>query len=455
MRRSDLDRLYPRRATWIKKKWSIPKFRWSVILLGMLFLFAFGVMRYLSKRFGSLPVQSASDDLTGFRPFLPTDPWNNRVEDAPVDPVSDGIIKNIGFDSPIKADFGAGYRIKPFGIPYTIVRTGVPLVSVVFDYESDNVGYPIPPDVKIEEGINSKGDRHIILIDREANKLYELYNAFPSWKGDGTWVAGSGAVFDLRYNTNRPKGWTSADGAGLPIFPGLARYDEVARGEIPHALRFTVKRTRAAYVAPANHKTSKYTDPNLPPMGMRVRLKASVPIDDLPPQARVVAQALKKYGMLLADNGGNWYISGTPDYRWNDSDLKSLRRLKGRDFEVIKLGWTGDTSGENHRVVLKRFFEKGIIIAKKQMALDHGLPLSGQSKQEWLKKMLEYEDDAEFKKVISVIVQKTNGFGNIADAMKDYPQWFDNKIIQHILESENKGDLVKGIEFGVAYYADK
>jgi hypothetical protein len=186
--------------------------------------------------------------------------------------------------------------------------------------------------VHIEGGRSSTGDRHAILIDKDACKLYELYALYP--KGSG-WAAGSGAIWNLRSNALRPAGWTSADAAGLPIFPGLARYDEVARGVIDHALRFTAARTRRPYVYPARHYASSSDDPSLPPMGMRVRLKASVDISGFPKQARVVLQALKTYGMILADNGSNWYISGAPNPHWSNDDLHSLGRITGSMFEVV------------------------------------------------------------------------------------------------------------------------
>ena len=191
-------------------------------------------------------------------------------------------------------------------------------------------------DAPVEGGPNGAGDRHVIVIDRDNWKLYELYRAFPDGAG---WNAESGAVFDLNSNALRPAGWTSADAAGLPIFPGLVRYDEVfGRREITHALRFTASRTRRAYVAPARHFASSNTDSNLPPMGMRVRLKASVDIAGYSPAMQVILRALKKYGMILADNGSNWYVSGAPDARWNDSELNTLKSLKGSDFEVLKMG---------------------------------------------------------------------------------------------------------------------
>lgn len=206
-------------------------------------------------------------------------------------------------------------------------------MSFAYDDESDHGPYPIPHNAPIEGGASSTGDRHVIVLDRDSWKLYELYYAFPN--GNGSWRAGSGAIFDLGSNTLRPVGWTSADAAGLPILPGLVRYDEVSAGEIPHALRFTVSRTRRAYLSPARHWASSDTSSLRPPMGMRVRLKTSVNISSYPASAQVILRALRKYGMMVADNGSDWYVSGTADTRWNDTELNTLKNLKGSDFEVV------------------------------------------------------------------------------------------------------------------------
>jgi len=215
------------------------------------------------------------------------------------------------------------------------VAVAQPKVHVSFDYgsESDKGPYPIPPNVKIEGGPKSDGDRHALIVDRDSCKLYELYALQRTGSG---WTAGSGAIFDLRSNKVRPAGWTSADAAGLPILPGLARWNgDASTGVIRHALRFTVERTRKAYVYPARHYASSSTDPSLPPMGLRVRLKASVDISHLPRQARIVAQAMKTYGLILADNGSNWYVSGAPSPRWSNDQLHALGALHGSDFEVV------------------------------------------------------------------------------------------------------------------------
>jgi hypothetical protein len=207
---------------------------------------------------------------------------------------------------------------------------------VTFEYadESDGSRYPIPRDAPIEGGPDADGDRHVLLVDRDRCRLYELYDAHPL-DGGARWRAGSGAIFDLRSNRLRPAGWTSADAAGLPILPGLARFGEVAKGSIDHALRFTARRTRRAYVYPARHFASDSTDRALPPMGLRVRLKRAASLAGLGPQARIVARALQRYGALLADNGSPWFFSGAPDRRWDNDDLQTLRRLQGSDFEVV------------------------------------------------------------------------------------------------------------------------
>jgi hypothetical protein len=285
------------------------------------------------------PDLGVNADLHGRRPLPDDNPWNSPVDGMPVDPNSDALIASIGLIDGLHPDFGASYNGGPFGIPYVVVSGNTPGVQVSFDYadESDPGPYPIPPGAPVEGGVSSSGDRHVLVIDRDHWKLYELYAAYPTLTGN--WVAGAGAIFDLGSNALRPAGWTSADAAGLPIFPGLVRYDEVVgQGVIRHALRFTVQHTRHAYVSPARHFASSDTSPNLPPMGMRVRLKASVDISGFPPSARVILQALKTYGMMVADNGGDWFISGAPDARWNDAELNTLKQVTGSDFEVVAMG---------------------------------------------------------------------------------------------------------------------
>jgi hypothetical protein len=264
--------------------------------------------------------------------FPKTNAWNRRVDRLPVAPNSAALVRSIGLGTGLHADFGSGlWEGSPIGIPITVVPRSQRKVRVAFEYadESDRGPYPIPRSVKIEGG----SDRHALIVDRGACRLYELYALERSGTG---WRAGSGAIWSLRSNRLRPAGWTSADAAGLPIMPGLARYDEVRRGVIDHALRFTAARTRRAYVWPARHFASSSTDPNLPPMGLRVRLKASFDVRPFPRQARIVLIALKRYGMMLADNGANWYVTGAPNPAWSNEQLHTLSRVKGSDFEVVE-----------------------------------------------------------------------------------------------------------------------
>jgi len=262
--------------------------------------------------------------------------WNTPVDTLPVDANSDAYIATIGADAHVHADFGSGtWEGGPIGIPYVDVPGTQPFVDVTFDYtdESDAGPYPIPPAAPIEGGPESDGDRHVLVVDRDNCILYELFHAFP--QPDGSWEAGSGAIFDLGSHALRPAGWTSADAAGLPILPGLARYDEVAEGEIRHALRFTSSSTRRAYVWPARHFAPYHEEPSSPPMGQRFRLRADFDISDFSPEVQVILKALKKYGMILADNGSSWYISGAPDERWDNDALHELHQVKGSDFEAV------------------------------------------------------------------------------------------------------------------------
>jgi hypothetical protein len=272
-------------------------------------------------------------------PVFPKDnPWNERVDRAPVAPNSAELIRSIGLGAHLHPDFGSGtWEGAPIGIPYVTVSRRQRRVPVRFDYadESDRGPYPIPPNVPIEGGRRSSGDRHVIVVDRDRCRAYELYAAYPI-SGGARWRAGSGAIWNLRSNRLRPRNWTSADAAGLPILPGLARSEEVRRGEIDHALRFTAPKTGRAYVNPARHYASGSSDPALPPMGLRVRLVPSYDISGFPRQARVILQALKRYGMILADNGSPWYISGSPSRAWNDDDLHQLQRVHGDAFEVVR-----------------------------------------------------------------------------------------------------------------------
>jgi hypothetical protein len=261
--------------------------------------------------------------------------WNTRIDALPVAANSQAYVNTNGVTKGVHADFGVGlWDSGPIGIPYT-TTVGAP-VAVTFDYagESDPGPYPIPPNPPIEGGPNSDGDRHILILDQTACKLYELFYAWP--QTDGSWQAGSGAIFNLRSNALRPDTWTSADAAGLPILAGLVRYDEIAAGAINHALRFTAPQTRKAYVWPARHYASSLTGAQYPPMGQRFRLRASFDISTFSATNQVILRALKTYGMILADNGSSWYLSGAPDERWNNDDLRQLQtRVHGSDFEAV------------------------------------------------------------------------------------------------------------------------
>jgi len=255
----------------------------------------------------------------------------------PVDANSAAYVATIGASANVHADFGSGlWDGGPIGIPYVIVPGTQPRVPVTFDYddESDPGPYPIPPDAPIEGGAESDGDRHVLVVDRAACVLYELYYAFPV-DGGVAWTAGSGAIYDLSSHALRPQTWTSADAAGLPILPGLVRYEEVAAGEIRHALRFTVPETRRTYVWPARHYASDLTGTQYPPMGQRFRLKADFDISGFSPNVQVILRTLKKYGMMLADNGSSWYISGMPDERWDNDELHELHQVTGAVFEAV------------------------------------------------------------------------------------------------------------------------
>jgi hypothetical protein len=267
-----------------------------------------------------------------------TNVWNRRVDGLPVRSDSATLMSRVGLTRYLHPDFGsfAGY-----GIPINAVTSATPRSAVKFTWpsESDAGPYPIPASPKIE-GAGAPGDRHLLMLDMTACRLWELFAAS---KGASGWSAGSGAIYDLRSNALRPDGWTSADAAGLPIYPGLARYDEVAAGVIAHALRFTVPQTRKAHIYPARHDASSLTGASYPPMGLRLRLKAGVNIGSFGPQSRVILLALKRYGMILADNGSAYYVSGAPDPRWDDDDLHALHGITGSMFEVVNT--TGFVNG--------------------------------------------------------------------------------------------------------------
>jgi hypothetical protein len=274
--------------------------------------------------------------LNGRRPFPADNPWNTDVSSAAVDPSSGTLIASCGLRN-LHPDFGTTFDGAPNGIPYVVVFAGQPKVPVSFDIpsESDPGPYPIPSNAPIEGGSGSAGDRHVLVVDVDDWKLYELFDA-RSTNGGASWHAGSGAVFDLNSNALRPAGWTSADAAGLPIFPGLVRYDEaVEQHAVNHALRFTCPRSRKAYLSPARHFASNDTSRALPPMGMRVRLKANFDTTSYSPTVRSILRAMMRYGMLMADNGTGWYVSGAPDSRWDDADLATLARVPSTAFEVV------------------------------------------------------------------------------------------------------------------------
>ncbi|MBI3410125.1 MAG: hypothetical protein HY040_17420 [Planctomycetes bacterium] len=314
-------------------------FTWIRLITGLLAITAPVVCGADGNPQEPIPVKlGAGASLSGKRLFPDDNPWNQDISMEPVDPNSDKLIASIGANKPLHPDFGTVYQGAPNGIPYIVVDGKQPKVPVNFRYtdESDPGPYPIPADAPIEGGPKSKGDRHILVLDRDNWKLYELFSAYPDGRG---WKAASGAIFDLKSNKLRPAGWTSADAAGLPILPGLVRYDEaVEQKKIEHALRFTVAKSRRGYVAPATHFASRHADENLAPMGMRVRLKTDFNMAGYPAEAQVILKALQHYGMIVADNGGDWFLSGAPDPRWNDDNLRALKKVKGRDFEVVKMG---------------------------------------------------------------------------------------------------------------------
>jgi hypothetical protein len=275
--------------------------------------------------------------LEGCPVFPDNNIWNTPVDQLPVDPQSQNYINTIGPNLHLHPDFGSGtWNGFPIGIPYNVVPGTQVKVPVVFQYsgESDAGPYPIPSNPLIE-GDPTQGDRHILILDRDHCLLYELFSAM---KENGSWYAGSGAIFDLNANNLRTADWTSADAAGLPILPGLVRYAEVASGEINHAVRFTVQHTRNAYLWPARHQASNSTNPAYPAMGQRFRLKASFDISGFPTQIQVILRALKKFGMIVADNGSNWYISGVPDPNWNNDMLvNQLSKVPGSEFEAVDI----------------------------------------------------------------------------------------------------------------------
>jgi len=279
--------------------------------------------------------------LGGCRLFPPSNMWNTPIDDLDVHPLSADYIASIGADTYVHPDFGTTWQGAPNGIPYDIVPDDQPLVAVSFEYadESDRGPYPIPADAHIEGGPDGDGDRHVLILRQGSCILYELYNAWP--QQDGSWQAGSGAIWHLDRNEQRPAGWTSADAAGLAILPGLVRWEEVyQQGQINHAIRVTLEQIQRAYIRPASHSDGRCgSDPGCPPMGLRLRLKASFDESVFPQPLQVIMRAMKRYGLVVADTGGDMYISGVPDERWDDDVLHQLHQLTADNFEAV---YTGD-----------------------------------------------------------------------------------------------------------------
>jgi hypothetical protein len=294
----------------------------------------FGKIGNFTTTTAPVPNLGIGADLNGALPFPSDNPWNQDISKLPVDPNSANLIASIGLTTGLHPDFGSN---PSYGIPYIIVpgtQAPVQITFTAYGDESDPGPYPIPSNAPIEGG----SDHHVLVVDRDHWVLYEMFLA-SKVAGTSNWKAACGAKFDLNSDALRPEFWTSADAAGLPIFPGLVRYDEVVtHGAIHHALRFTASKTRKAFVSPARHWASSNTSVNTPPMGMRVRLKSSFNINPFPAEVQVILAALQKYGMFLADNGSNWYISGASDPRWNDTNLHTLSSVHGSNFEVVKMG---------------------------------------------------------------------------------------------------------------------
>ncbi len=327
-------------------------FRFATLVF--LFLAAVAVSSLIPTRKASMqgrPEQSAAAaatpdigigaSLNGARPFPANNPWNMDISRFPVHPNSLNLLTSIGLNTGLHPDFGTFWQGAPIGIPYVVVagsQAKVPMNFTSWPGESDPGPYPFPPNAPVEGGAAASGDRHVLTVDRDGWKLYETYSSYPINSG-ASWDAANGAVWNLSSNKLRTTGWTSADAAGLPIFPGLVRRDEVVQiAEIKHALRFTAQTTRTSYVYPATHQAGSTSNVNAPPMGLRLRLKASFNINDsrFSPNVRVILRALQKYGLILADNGSNWYISGTHDPLWDDDELSKLSIVKGGDFEVVQ-----------------------------------------------------------------------------------------------------------------------
>jgi len=314
----------------------------AAVVLSSCNLATFPLLAGASPRASSAAVVDANvstgPTIAGCPVFPSNNPWNEDVSKLPVRSDSAAMIAAIsatGGKMMLHADFGGDGA---YGIPFIIVpatEKKEPIHYTAYGDESSPGPFPIPPTAPVEGGAASTGDRHVLVIQRGTCHLYELYDAF--WRGT-YWDAGSGVNWNLKSNKLRPLGWTSADAAGLPIFAGLARYGETATGTIDHALRFTVAQTQRGYIFPATHYASSSTNPDLPPMGLRLRLKASYSLARFHGEALVILEALKKYGMIVADNGSSWYISGAADPRWNDNDLDQLKTVPGSAFEAVNTG---------------------------------------------------------------------------------------------------------------------
>jgi hypothetical protein len=308
--------------------------RWAALALVALAL-APGLSASAARRHSTAHQRARSGPREYSCPVLPADNALNRdIAAAPVDPNSASYVASIGPSLHLHADFGTN---PSYGIPFAVVGRTQPKVPIEFsEYgeQSDPGPYPIPPNAPVE-GAGEAGDRHVLVVQKGSCRLYELYNA---QRSSGGWRAGSGAAFNLRSNALRPEGWTSADAAGLPIFPLLARYRELHAGRIAHALRVTVTKTQRGYIHPATHFASSSSDPALPPMGLRLRLKSSFSLAGYHGQALVILQALKRYGLIVADNGSSWFITGAPDPGWNDEDLNQLKTVPGSEFEAVQSG---------------------------------------------------------------------------------------------------------------------
>mgnify|MGYP001225643962 CR=1 FL=1 len=321
-----------------------PDNRWRVFALLLVLLLVLAAIAWVAREGGpsaaanpatgsSAGVPGPGTHMAGCPVFPKSNPWNRDISKAPVDPRSDAYVRSIGLGDNLHADFGSG-RYGDYGIPFRVVGKGqrkVPVRFTAYGSESDRGPYPVPLGTRIEGG----SDNHVIVLQKGSCHLYEMYRAR---RGKGRWLADSGAKFDLRSNALRPAGWTSADAAGLPIYPGLAKAGEASRGGIDHALRVTVEDSQRGYVDPARHFASSSNDRSLPPMGLRLRLKAGYGLSGFSGQALAILKAMKKYGLIVADNGSDWFISGTPDRRWNDDVLDQLKSVPGRAFEAVRTG---------------------------------------------------------------------------------------------------------------------